>query len=79
MEIGEYPGGVNKDVKVFSNADSIKLYKNGKFVKQFYPGETYKYLPHPCFDIDDFIGDLIKEREDYPEDVCEHIKPLNKQ
>ena len=74
MEIGEYPGGVNKDVKVFSNADSIKLYKNGKFVKQFHPGETYKYLPHPCFEIDDFIGNLIKEREDYPEEVCDEIK-----
>lgn len=74
MEIGEYPGGVNKDVHVFSNADSIKLYKNGKFVKEFFPSEIYKYLPHPCFDIDDFIGDLIKEREKYPEKVAEEIK-----
>ena len=74
MEIGEYPGGVNKDVHVFSNAESIKLYKNNEFVKEFYPSSTYSYLPHPCFDIDDLIGDLIKNHESYSEEVADQIK-----
>ena len=74
MEIGEYPGGVNKDIHVFSNADSIKLYRNDKFIKEFFPSSTYSYLPHPCFDIDDLIGDSIKDNEKYSEEVANQIK-----
>ncbi len=74
MEIGEYPGGMNKDIYVFSNADSIKLYKNDEFIKEFYPSSNYSYLPHPCFEIDDLIGDLIKKKEHYSEKVADQIK-----
>ncbi len=74
MEIGEYPGGVNDNVYAFSNADSIKLYKNDQFVKEFYPSPTYSALPHPCFEIDDLIGDLIKDNEGYSPKVADEIK-----
>ncbi|MFI3202534.1 MAG: glycoside hydrolase family 2 TIM barrel-domain containing protein, partial [Eubacteriales bacterium] len=37
MNIGEYPGGNLSDVYAFTNADSVRLYKNHLFVKEFYP------------------------------------------
>lgn len=61
MNIGEYPGGNLSSLYAFTNADSIRLYKNGSFVKEFYPNRTnYGALPHPPILIDDFIGELIK-------------------
>jgi beta-galactosidase len=32
MDIGDYPGGQIGDVYAFTNADQVKLYKNGEFV-----------------------------------------------
>lgn len=76
MEIGEYPGGMIGDIWVFSNADSIKLYKNGDYVKEFYPSQTYKNLKHPPFLIDDLVGDLVKNNESYDEKTCDDIRKL---
>lgn len=62
MNIGEYPGGHLPNVYAFTNADSIQLYKNDVFIKEFYPDrKNYSDLSHPPILIDDFIGELIKE------------------
>lgn len=45
MDIGDYPASVIGDVWLFTNADSVKLYKNGQFIAEF--SETpFKNLPH---------------------------------
>lgn len=74
MNIGDYPAGNIGDVWAFSNCDYIKLYKNDQFVKDFYPNEEYKYLKHPPILIDDFIGNLVKENENFDDKTCEKIK-----
>lgn len=76
MEIGEYPGGMIGDIWVFSNADSVKLYKNGEYVKEFFPNEKFKNLKHPPFLIDDLVGDLVKNNESYDEKTCDDIRRL---
>ncbi len=51
-----------KPFVVFSNCDSIKLYRNGKFIRTFYPDKkSYPHLKHPPFIIDDFIGETFDE------------------
>ena len=75
MELGEYPGGNLGDAYIFTNVDSVKLYKNDEFVKEFYPNkDKYTYLPHPPVIVDDLIGELIEKHEPYSPELCAQIK-----
>ncbi|MCM1055885.1 MAG: hypothetical protein NC394_10240 [Bacteroides sp.] len=64
MDIGDYPGGKIGNVYVFSNADEVKLYKNGDFVAALRRGE-WDSLPHPPFAADDTIGELLESVEGF--------------
>ena len=64
MDIGDYPGGRLGDFYVFSNADSVKLYKNDGFIKE-YRRSRFRALNHGPLLIDDLIGDLIRTNEGY--------------
>ena len=75
MELGEYPGGSLDEAYVFTNLDSVKLYKNDEFVKEFYPSsEKFTKLPHPPIIVNDFIGELIEKHETYSPELCASIK-----
>lgn len=75
MDIGEHPAGDIGSVYVFTNADSVRLYKNGLLVKEFYPdSESYPKLPHPPVVIDDFIGDLLETQEGFDTKTAESLK-----
>ena len=51
-----------KPFVVFSNCDSIKLYRNGKYIKEFFPDtKRFPHLRHAPFIIDDFIGETFDE------------------
>lgn len=41
MDIGEHPGGNVGPVYVYTNADSVRLYKNDTFVREYQPGEGF--------------------------------------
>ena len=64
MDIGDYPGGRLGEVYVFSNADEVRLYKNGAFVAKLRRGE-WSALPHPPFAADDTIGELLSTQEGF--------------
>ena len=75
MDIGEHPAGNIGSVFVFTNADSVRLYKNGLLVKEFYPdSSSYPALPHPPVVIDDFIGDLLETQESFDSKAAEQLK-----
>ena len=75
MDIGEHPAGYLGDVYVFTNADSIKLYKNDDFIAEFYPDrEQFPNLPHPPIKVDDLIGCTMSKREHISEESAESIK-----
>lgn len=75
MDIGEHPAGDIGSVYVFTNADSVRLFKNGLLVKEFYPdSESYPALPHPPVVIDDFIGDLLETQESFDAKTAEQLK-----
>jgi len=77
MDIGEYPGGSVGDIYAFTNADSVRLYKNDKFIKEFYPADSnYNHLPHPPITLDDFVGDLMEEREHFSHKTALKIKEV---
>lgn len=75
MDIGEHPAGDLGSVHVFTNADSINLYKNGLLVKEFYPDrKNFSALPHPPVVIDDFIGNLLETQEGYDRKTADCLK-----
>lgn len=77
MDIGEHPAGNVGDVYVFTNADSVKVYKNEVFVKEFFPDrEQFGALPHPPVRINDFIGGLMEKQEGYSHKKAEKIKEV---
>lgn len=64
MDIGEHPGCNRGNIYILSNADSVKMYKNDRFIKEYLPAMSpYKYLKHGPILIDDFIGDSFAQNE----------------
>ena len=64
MDIGDYPAGQIGTAYVFSNADEVKLYKNGQFVTSL-GTRPYASLPHSPWAVDDVIGELLKTNEGF--------------
>ena len=66
MDIGEHPECIRGDIWLFTNADSVKMYKNNVFIKEYFPkGTPYKNLPHGPILVDDFIGETLAENEKF--------------
>ena len=78
MDIGEHPGGNRGDVYILSNADSVKMYKNDRFIKEYFMKDSeYEYLNHGPVLIDDYIGDALAEGEpDMGRKQAEEVKEL---
>ncbi len=77
MDIGEHPGCLMKDIYAITNADSVRLYKNDVFIKEFTKENTgFKNLPHGPILIDDFIGDLMVQGEGFSKAKSEDVKSI---
>lgn len=72
MEIGDYPAGQIPHFYCFTNGDSIRLYKNDHFVKEFSSTE-YTSLKHGPILINDTIGHLLEEQENMPPTQAKQI------
>ncbi len=73
LDIGDYPGSQIGDVAVFTNAETVALYKNGKFVTELTRGD-WKGLSHGPLMIDDTIGCLMEEAEGFDKQKSELIR-----
>ncbi len=61
MDIGEHPACIKGDIWAFTNADSIKMYKNDRLIKEYLPSDSasFDHMPHSPILIDDFVGDAL--------------------
>ena len=64
MAIGDYPAGTIGDIYLFTNADSVRLYKNDQFVTEFFPTE-FTGLKHEPILADDTVGELLETQEGF--------------
>ncbi len=50
---------------VFTNAESVRLYRGNDFVAEFAPDRRGRFaaLPHPPIEINDFVGSLLEKYE----------------
>ncbi len=77
MDIGEHPGGNYGNVWIFTNADSVRFYKNDRLITTFKPGNAgYTHLPHPPILVNDYVGDQLAEEEGYSRHQAEEVKAL---
>ncbi len=69
MDIGEHPACIKGDIWAFTNADSLRVYKNDLLIKEYSSvyNNSFRYLSHSPMLIDDFVGDAISS--------LDHIKP----
>ncbi len=73
MDIGDYSGGMIGDVQVFTNADSVRLYKNDQFVTVLNDG-GWKGLAHGPMVMNDTIGCLLETQEGYDEKKADLLR-----
>ena len=73
MDIGDYPAGTIGDVYVFTNADEVRLYKNGDYVTQLSKPE-WTGLKHGPMLMDDRIGCLLESKEGFPKEKANLLK-----
>ena len=76
MDIGEHPACNRGYTYILSNADSVKMYKNDIFIKEYHSTDSpYKNLLHGPIVIDDFIGDeILKNEKDFSKKQAQIIK-----
>jgi beta-galactosidase len=75
MDIGEHPAGNIGAIYVFTNADSVRMYKNNELIGDFKPDrKSFPNLPHPPVKIDDYIGQTLEKKEGYSHNKAEKIK-----
>ena len=65
MTLGDLPGGAAAACWVFTNAESVRLYRSNDFVAEFTPDRRGRFaaLPHPPIEINDFVGSLLEKYE----------------
>ena len=75
MDIGEHPGCNRGTIWIFTNADSVRMYKNDRFLKEYTASDSpYKNLSHGPIAVDDFIGDAIEKEEDFKPEQARKVK-----
>ena len=75
MAIGDYPNGLMGDISVFTNADTVALYKNDDFVTNLTPSD-WKGLPHAPMAMDDMVGCMLETKEHFPPKQAGEIRAL---
>ena len=66
MNIGESPASNRGNIYIITNCDSVRMYKNGCFIKEYTHADSpYKNLKNGPILIDDYIGDQMIEKEGF--------------
>ena len=75
MDIGEHPAGLIGDIYAITNADSVRMFKNDRFVAEF-TGSPYENMPHGPILIDDFVGNQLVADGAVPEYAAPTVKEI---
>ena len=74
MDIGEHPACIKGNVWIFTNADSVRMYKNDKFIKEYLPkNDHFPFMVKSPILIDDYIGDLLESEENMPKGKARYV------
>lgn len=77
MDIGEHPGCNRGDTYILTNADSVRMYKNDRFIKEYTKEDSpYRNLKRGPVLLDDFIGDAIEKNENFKPAQAKEVKNI---
>ena len=77
MDAGEHPATNRGRLFAFTNADSVRMYKNDRFIREYTHADSpYRNLPQPPIELDDFIGDQIEKNEPFAPAQANAVKEL---
>lgn len=66
MDVGEHPAENRGKIYIFTNCDSVKMYKGEEFIKEYtHNTDLYKNLKNAPILIDDFIGDRLRKEKKF--------------
>ena len=66
FDIGEHPAGNRGKTYIYTNCDSVRMFKNDLFIKEYtHKDSPYKNLKNAPIFIDDYIGDQMKKNEGF--------------
>ncbi len=75
FNIGEHPDSRIQDIYVFTNCDSIEVYRNKDIIDTFYPAyDVYPHLKHPPIILDDLFGNILTDKEGLSKEEADEIK-----
>jgi len=77
FDIGEHPASCRGRVLAFTNADELRMYKNGVFLRSYtHADSAYAHMTNPPIEIDDFVGDRLAEGEGFAPEQAQLIREL---
>ena len=77
MDVGEHPACVRGRNWIFTNADSVKMYLNDKFIAEFKTSDSpYRNMHRGPVLIDDYVGNRFVEEEGMTPEVSDTVKCL---
>ncbi len=77
MDIGDHPAGRLGKNYIFTNAESVIMYKGNDQIKVFTPSHSrFKHMKHGPILIDDYIGNTIFEDERFTRHQAKVLKRL---
>ncbi len=77
MDIGEQAASNRGRIFVMTNADEVRLYKNDRFIRSYtHKDSPYKNMYRPPIELDDFIGEQIRENERFTPRQAELVKEI---
>ncbi|MCR4956168.1 MAG: glycoside hydrolase family 2 protein [Lachnospiraceae bacterium] len=75
MDIGEHPASNRGEVYVFTNADSVKVYRNKKLIREYKGSESpFTHLAHGPILISDYVGEALVEEEHFSKGKADAVK-----
>ena len=77
VEIGDHPSCTVGDFYVFTNADSVRLYKNEQLIREYtHEDSPFTNMVHPPILINDRVGNLLETNEGLSHEAGETMKEL---
>lgn len=74
---GDWPASITDAIWAFTNADSVRLYRDDRLLREFLPDRVhFPHLPHPPVRITDFSGPEFEEEEGFSPEIAEQMRTL---
>ena len=75
FDIGEHPAGSRGNTYIFTNCDSVKMYKNDIFIKEYtHKDSPFKNLKNGPILVDDYVGDIMLKEEKFSKKQNDTVK-----